>query len=183
MLGSKSQMNYSAQTDFAFDSDVMRAQLELFIKLGNMDELSPNQNFGGIVNLGYALIDGDIEVVQEALKFYNDDPELLAEHSVYLTEVFEHVGVELLEPAILYLETPYGTKASVVLAIALERAGKIAYISSAETYPSYVNPYYRDNGLLMIDSPTQEDPQLLLRQISRVIRISEPMAPPPSSKP
>lgn len=183
MLGSETQVNYSSQVDFDFDSDIMQAQLALFIKLGNMDELNPDQNFGGIVNLGYALIDGDIEVVKEALRFYDDASELLEEHSIYLSEVFAHVGVEVLEPALLHLETPYGLKTSVVLAVALERAGKIAYISSDESYPSYVNPYHRDNGLLMIDSPTQEDPQLLLRQISRVIRISEPVAPPPTSMP
>lgn len=165
-----------------YDHSTTLAQLELFIKLGNMDDLDPNKHFAGIMGLGYALIDGDLAAIQEALKFYNDQHELLREHMRYLTRAFAHAGVTFLEPSILRQEGSMGQiRFFVVMQVMLERAGKIAFISSDQSRPSYVHAFTRNRQGVMTLEPAKEDPRLLLKQISRVIRIPDVVAPPPIS--
>lgn len=163
-----------------YDHSITQAQLELFIRLGNMDDLDPNKNFTGIMNLGNALIEGNLEKIQTALRFYNSQPDLLNEHAIYLSRAFAHNGVEFLEPAFIKHEGAGGQpKLSVILSVVLDRAGKIAFISSEPNYPSYVHTFTRQKGLMMVEVATKEDPQLLLKQISRVIRIADSLPPPP----
>lgn len=164
------------------EHSTMLAQLELFIKLGNMLELDPNKHFKGILNLGNAMIEGDMALLQQSLSFYVDHTDLLFEHISFLKCAFAHAGVSFQEPAVLKYEGPLGKiKTAIVISIVLERAGKIAYISSDSTLSSFVQGSTRNKSGIMTMEPLNDDPQLLLRQISRVIRQPDVVGPPPFS--
>ena len=163
------------------DPGMIFAQIEFFIRLGNMDDLPPDRNFGAILNLGNALIEGDLDSVQEALSFYEDHSCLIFEHIRLLKRAFAHTGVTFHEPSVLNLEsTPAKT---IVISVVLTRNGKVVFISSDPTMTSYVQGLKRNySGALTIE-PLKEDPRLLLKQISRVIRLPDQTDPPPFSAP
>ncbi len=164
------------------DQSLTVAQLQLFIKLGSMDDLDPTKNFAGIMSLGNALIEGDLHKIQAALSLYKGQSSLLFEHVAYLRRAFEHAGVSFLEPSVLKINGPLGqAKCTLVLSIVLESAGKIAFIASDSSTASYVHSFTRNKLGIMTLEPAKEDPALLLKQVSRLIRLPEKTPPPPAS--
>lgn len=164
------------------DQSATLAKLELFIRLGNMSDLDPNQHFADILRLGNALIEGEINAVQKALSFYASQSELLDQHIGFLRRAFAHTGVDFLESASVKYENGVGqTRTVLVLSVVLERSGKVAFVSSDPVLASYVHSFTRSRRGAMMMEPAQGDPGLLLKQISRVIRLPETTAPPPNS--
>jgi hypothetical protein len=159
------------------DSSVVYAQLDLFIRLGNMDDLDPNRHFAAMLNLGNALIEGRLPEIRQALAFYANRADLLIEHIGYLNRAFAHTGVTILEPAVSKYAALGGQKTAVSISVLLERAGKATFVSSDPAIKSYVHvTEWTEHGTI-----TTEDPRLLLKQLSRVIRLPEETAPPPFS--
>lgn len=179
-MSAKVHSVFSALSPMQKHESAVLAQQELFIRLGNMPEIPSDENFIGLLSLGNALIEGDLAEIQKALAFYVDRGTLINDHCEYLRQCFASAGVSFQEPAILRYDTPIGQhKSAVVISIMLERAGKIAFISSDPSSTSYVHTYtYGKNGMMMLE-PAKEDPGLLLKQISRIIRLPDVVAPPP----
>lgn len=180
MIPNSEPRSLQANLPSKLDQSTVMAQLEFFIRLGNMSDIDPNRDFAAILNLGNSLIEGDLPAIQKALAFYTNNSKLLFEHLEFLRRAFAHAGVSFQEPAVLKYEASIGQiKTVVVMAILLERAGKIAFISSDPALASYVHSFTRSKAGIMTLVPKKEDPGLLLKQISRVIRIPDVIGPPP----
>ncbi|MBX9689424.1 MAG: hypothetical protein K2X27_22130 [Candidatus Obscuribacterales bacterium] len=170
------------QESAQMDDSLGLAQIELFIKLGNMSELEPDHNFALVLELGNALIKGEESAVQEALYKYKDRSKLLFDHCEHLKRAFSHAGVSFSEPSIVKYETNMGQlRSALVISVLLEKAGKIVFVSADPKIDSYVHSFSKsDTGTVSMEA-VKEDPQLLLKQISRLIRIPENISPPPQS--
>ncbi len=163
-------------------SSVEKAQLDFFIALGSMEDLDPTNHFSSILNLGNAIIAGDLAAVSNALSFYKDHTSLLFEHMDFLERALNSSEVTFPEPEVIKYEGSLGqTKTALVLAILLERSQKIAYVSSDPCLASYVQAFTRNRIGIMSMEPSTEDPQLLLKHIGRVICLPDPKEPPPMS--
>jgi copper(I)-binding protein len=164
------------------DKHTVLAQQEFFIRLGNMAELQPDEHFVALMNLGNALIEGDLHRIQIALAYYRQHDKLIYEHVEFLRRAFANAEVSFQDPALLKYQAPNGQhKCDVMISIVLERAGKVAFISSDQTAPSEVHAFTRGkNGIVTLES-VKEDPRLLLKQISRIIRLPDVIEPPPLS--
>ncbi len=170
----------STATPVQKDDNAVLAQQELFIRLGNMEELQPDGNFVALLNLGNALIEGELAAIQNALAYYEERGQLIYEHVDFLRRAFANAGVVFQEPAILKYQTGVGQNKNIVMiSIVLERAGKIAFVSSDQSSACEVHKFTSGrNGILKME-PVQEDPRLLLKQISRIIRLPDVVEPPP----
>jgi hypothetical protein len=157
------------------DATLVQAQTELFIHLGNMSDLDPVRDFAAILNLGNALIEGDMTAIQKALEFYEDHMDLAGKHIAALNSIFASSGVALKEPVLIESQARRATaKSPVVLGVLLERAGRIAFVSSDPTIPSDVHGFVRAQKGMMALEPLHDDPKLLLKQASRIIRLPGP---------
>lgn len=162
------------------DQSTIKAQLEFFIRLGNMEDLQPGEDFAAVMDLGNALISGEIDQVQSFLSKYGNQTTLLLMHVEFLRKAFNHTGIQIQDPSIIRYEGPLGQqRRMVVLSILIERLGKIVFISSERSQPSYVHSFVRNSKGIMTLEPAKEDPALFLRQIGRLIRLPDVPAPPP----
>ena len=171
---------FSLATKLQKDNYTVLAQQEFFIRLGNIAELQPDGHFVALLNLGNALIEGELLRIQNALAYYRDKDELIFEHVEFLRQAFNNAEVIFQEPAILkYLSNSGQHKSDVMISIVLERAGKMAFVSSDQTVPCEVHAFTRGrNGIISMDA-VKEDPRLLLKQIGRIIRLPDLVEPPP----
>lgn len=158
----------------------LNAQMELFIQLGSLNELNPGEEFSKILKLGNALIAGDLTSLQDALAQYKSSPSMLFEHSRELKKIFADKGITVQEPSVIKYADALGRPLCViVLPVVLEKSGRIVFVSSDKSMTSYVHEIRNMHGIVTME-PVQEDPSLLLKHISRLIRIpDQTCAPPP----
>lgn len=171
---------FSTASTFHKDHGAVLAQQELFIRLGNMDELQADGNFVALMNLGNAVIDGDLQAIQNALAYYTEKAQLIYEHIDFLSLALANSEVRFQEPTVLKCQTGIGQNKNVVMiSMMLERVGKIVFISSDQNVSSEVHAFVSgQNGIITMEA-VPEDPRLLLKQISRIIRLPEVVEPPP----
>ncbi len=171
----------TASKSYRCSPSIAKAQNDFFIALGSIEELAPN-DFGALLNLGNAIIEGNIFALIEALGHYKDCPDLLFDHMDFLRSSINCPEIAFPEPDLIKYEGSLGqTKTALVFSIYVERTRRIAYISSDPNLPSYVYALATNKLGIEAMQPVSEDPLLLLRQIGRLICLPEHKEPPPMS--
>ncbi|MBX9720296.1 MAG: hypothetical protein K2X81_02780 [Candidatus Obscuribacterales bacterium] len=171
----------SAAKSYRCSPSIVKAQNDFFIALGSIDELNPN-DFGRLLNLGNAIIEGNIFALIDALSFYKGCPALLFDQMDFLRSAIDSPEISFPDPDLIKYEGNLGqSKTALVFSIYVERSQRIAYISSDPNLPSYVHALTTNKLGIETMQPVSEDPLLLLRHIGRLICLPEHKEPPPMS--